>query len=275
MRIGLLADIHCNVHALEAVLADASAIDVDEFVLLGDLFGYLPWAVETYRMIRRCRLVAAIRGNHDELVLSQGGTEAAGDYRDLARQNWASLRDAQPDALGWLAPLPFHAEPVIAGRELLLCHGTPADPQQGRYYPDDQAAHAWLPQPGEVLVLGHTHYPLARLLPGGGRVLNPGSVGQPRDGNPMPSWGVLDWPSGSFKVRRPPYDLANVVAALRRMAWDERSIAALQKSYPGPLRFPASPISGLPSPAVAADSAGRGACQTAPPARGAGRRRAP
>ena len=236
MRIAILSDIHANYHALAPVLANVRLENPDLVLLLGDFFGYYPWAVETYGLVKQLDAIA-IKGNHDSLLTARHGPAAACWHHALAEENKHRLQRSTPGALRWLRQLPFSRTMICDGLSVQMCHGTPADPANGRYYPDDEAEYAWLPAHGELLLLGHTHYPLRRRTKTGGLVINPGSVGQPRDGDVRASWGMLDTRTLSFNVRRTPYDVGRAIETLEDTAADSRLVRALQKNYRGPLRI--------------------------------------
>ena len=139
---------------------------------------------------------------------------------------------------------------------------------EGRFYPDNNTCFDWFPCSGEILILGHTHYPLVRRVQRGGLLLNPGSVGQPRDGDARPSWLLLDLGESSNALRQPlislrrvDYDRPRVMEMLRNMGWSPRFIAALDKTTPGPLpisrsdetRFPKNARSTLPKAGLKSD----------------------
>jgi predicted phosphodiesterase len=224
VRVAVLSDIHSNPFALRAVLDEVSGERIEEIWLAGDAFGYYPWARGTFELIRDADPLSVL-GNHDRWVLDASsapdsliGTIARGNARDLP-----------PPALEWLAALRPVRSFERGGLEIMIAHGTPDDPLEGRYYPDDNGSHGWLPAPGQVLILGQTHYPLLRGDTSQGLLLNPGSVGQPRDCNPMPSWAVLDLSRGKAELRRTAYDHVSAIAELRELGWDPRVTAALDK----------------------------------------------
>lgn len=232
MKIAILSDVHANYHALTSVLDDVRLESPNLIVFLGDFFGYYPWAVETYRLVKQLDAVA-VKGNHD-LLLSPGHRPARVSWHHaLAKENRCRLQQAAPDAIGWLQRLPLSRTLTCDGLSVQLCHGTPADPADGRYYPDDGTDYPWFPGKGEVLLLGHTHYPLRRWTKAGGLVINPGSVGQPRDGDCRASWGLFDTKTLRFEVRRTPYDVRHSVELLKAMGADYRLTQALQKDRQG------------------------------------------
>jgi predicted phosphodiesterase len=230
MRIAVISDIHSNVFALEAVLRDIDNVEVDETWLVGDTFGYYPWASRTFAAVQRASPLSVL-GNHDQWVIGAHGVPD-GIAGMIARHNTEQLASESPAALDWLAALPICREFKRAGWTVRMTHGTPDDPLEGRYYPDDDAAYSWLPRSGEVLVLGQTHYPLVRAEPQGGILINPGSVGQSRDGNPMPSWVLLDLGAARAELRRTVYDNQHVIERLRTLGWDDRITCALDRRRP-------------------------------------------
>jgi predicted phosphodiesterase len=225
--VAVLSDIHSNVHALQAVLRDVEIAGAGEVWVCGDTFGYYPWAAESFWLLNSTHPVAVL-GNHDSWVAGRRPSPS-GIIGEAARHNATDLAARAPEALDWLAGLSPSARFERAGRIVTMAHGTPDDPLDGRYYPDDTVAHEWLPRRGQILVLGQTHYPLVRGEATTGLLVNPGSVGQPRDSKPMPSWALLDLATGSAELRRTSYDNAMTMARLRSMRWDERITAALDK----------------------------------------------
>lgn len=237
MRVVVLSDIHANLTALEAVLA--AALPADEVWHLGDVVGYGP---DPDEVVARLRELGArgVRGNHDAAAV--GGLEIEWFNPDARRAiEWT--RHAITDATrAWLAALPERAE--AAG--VTLVHGSPRDPIR-EYVLDAATARAALAAVATPVALhGHTHVPAAwlvapdgevdvrqpgdgtRLVPGARRaLLNPGSVGQPRDGHPAAAWLELDPATGAAAWHRTPYDVADVQARMRAAGLPEALAARL------------------------------------------------
>jgi predicted phosphodiesterase len=231
MRYALLSDIHANLPALDAVLAD---IQVDPSIgatyHLGDLVGYAPWPNETVARLREAE-VAGIAGNYDSTV----GTDykhCGCKYEDpiqeqLSHESYAWTRaHATPATKRFLAGLPFRLDLLPggghqAGPRVILVHGTPT--LNTLYWTEDRddafclkmATHAGA-KAGDVICFGHTHLPWYRVV-GGIHFVNTGSVGRPKDGDWRAGYVVLDvGPAGvEVEFRRAEYDLARAAAGIR------------------------------------------------------------
>jgi putative phosphoesterase len=202
MRVGLISDIHGNRVALDAVLADMPSVDT--LVCAGDVVGYNPWPAECVDAVRE-RSIPTVMGNHDRAV-------AGDDSFSFNSQAGAGVRYAREtlsqDDIEWLRTLPDERRAV--DDRLKLVHGHPDDPD--RYtFPEDFAAG--LLGDEDVLVLGHTHLQHHAVFEDG-IVVNPGSVGQPRDGDPRAAYAVLDLDSMTVEQRRTQYDIDRVVEAV-------------------------------------------------------------
>ena len=230
MRSLILADIHANIDALDAVLGAADGLRIDRVLLLGDLVGYNAAPVEVLRRLGTLAAVTSIRGNHDRVCAGLGPATA---FHPLARQaiEW-TRRQLSPADLTRLAALP--EGPLCPDDSLEICHGAPFD--EDFYVSDAMDARRALESAGAPICLhGHTHVPgvfmthgfavreeLLRdaglqvvVLPSAGRVLaNVGSVGQPRDGDSRAAFGVLDEGAGTLELHRVTY---NIAAAQRRI----------------------------------------------------------
>ena len=202
MRVGLISDIHGNKVALDAVLADMPSVDA--LVCAGDVVGYNPWPGECVAAVRG-RSIPTVMGNHDRAV-------AGDDSFSFNSQAGAGVRHAREvlgqDDIEWLRTLPD--ERRACDDRVKLVHGHPDDPD--RYtFPQDFGPE--LLGEEDVLVLGHTHYQHHERYDEG-IVVNPGSVGQPRDGDPRAAYAVLDLDAMTVEERRTQYDIDRVVEAV-------------------------------------------------------------
>jgi putative phosphoesterase len=210
MQVGLVSDVHGNRVALDAVLTDMP--EVDALVCAGDVVGYNPWPAECVDAVRE-QSVATVSGNHDRAVA--GGTNFS--FNSMAGAGVRHARDVlDDDRMAWLDGLPDEQR-ACDGR-VKLVHGHPDDPD--RYtYPD--AFGPDLLGDEDVLVMGHTHVQHCEVYDEG-VVVNPGSVGQPRDGDPRAAYAVLDPDEGSVATHRVEYDVERVVEAAREAGLPER-----------------------------------------------------
>ena len=202
MRIGVISDVHANRVALEAVLADMPT--VDELICAGDIVGYNPWPGAVLKTIRE-RNVPTVQGNHDRMLAS--GRNFPGN--EMAR---AGIRHARAElseaAIEYLRELP--AERRLFDGRVKMVHGHPEDPD--RYtYPEEFGAE--LLGEESILVLGHTHVQHVAETTDG-IVLNPGSVGQPRDRNPKAAYALIDLEQMAVELRRVTYDISQVERAV-------------------------------------------------------------
>jgi putative phosphoesterase len=240
MRVAILSDIHSNPFALRAVLTDIRGQKPDLILCVGDIFGYYPWAQQTFELLQPFG-PRTVLGNHDRLVLEtlglapENASRQRPSYHEAARLNGVQLSS---DAREWLNHLPTSLTIEIGSWHIRLVHGTPENLLEGRFYPDDTSRPSWLPATNEILVFGHTHYPIVRRMDSGGFLLNPGSVGQPRDGQQRPSWISLELTEARgvrADLHRVAYDQFEPMALLEAMHWPEKFIRALNKIIPGPL----------------------------------------
>ena len=217
MRLAVLSDIHSNLAALEAVRRDLPA--VDEVWVLGDIVGYGPQPNEVIAALQEMG-ARSVLGNHDGAAI---GTVDVGWFNpDAARAIAWTAEVADENARAYLAALPE----VRTEGELTAVHGSPRDPMW-EYITGSAVASANLPAfPTRVCLHGHTHVPVvfraddgqAGIVPAtpdspisiraGRSLVNPGSVGQPRDGNPAASYLVLDTDADELQFRRVAYDIS-------------------------------------------------------------------
>ncbi|EMA52851.1 metallophosphoesterase family protein [Halococcus thailandensis] len=217
MIVGVIADIHGNRVALDAVLDDMPPVDT--LVCAGDVVGYNPWPGACVDALRE-REVPTVMGNHDRAVAT--GTDFS--FNSMAGAGVAYAREQLDDEqLAWLAGLPDERT-EFDGR-MKIVHGHPDDPD--RYtYPDMFAAD--MLDDEDVLVLGHTHVQHHESYDDG-IVLNPGGVGQPRDGDPRAAYATLDLDAMNVNEHRVEYDIERVERAVSEAGLPEQIGSRLRK----------------------------------------------
>lgn len=226
----VISDIHANLDALKAVLRDAVGC-YEEVWFLGDAVGYGPEPRETIGALRAMNPVA-VAGNHDRAAVGLARLDKFNPMARKALDIHIPLLSEQEQT--WLAGLPE----VIERQSITLCHGSLSDPIWG-YILDPLEAAATLERAGTSVVLsGHTHFPLLWKRGPGGRidevavpfgetvslrdgigVANPGSLGQPRDGDTRAPYALVDTDRRSITFRRARYNVRRVVNKLRRKGY--------------------------------------------------------
>jgi len=235
MLLVIISDIHSNYYALESVLTHCNKFNPDGFIILGDIFGYYPWASETYKLIKTLPIFKILKGNHDILLQNNDFDALSTDYAQPLSHNRDVLLKNNPDAFSWLEGLETYDEFYFDNITYFICHGTPDDTINGRFYPDNTLSYNWFPGKNHIVMMGHTHYPLYKITETGGLIFNPGSVGQPRDGLISSSWGILDTLKVTFELFRTDYYVQDVINYLIDTNWNIRAINALKKQYKGNL----------------------------------------
>jgi predicted phosphodiesterase len=205
----VLYDIHGNLAALEAVLAEAEQVGVTSYLLGGDYAALGPWPRETAELLETLPAVVRIRGNVERWLLEE--PEAPPEAHALLTAAFDAARDSLGAALvERLYSLPERAELI----GMVVCHGSPLS---------DIASFAPEPQPGEesmldgesgrTVLFGHSHQQFRRPGPNGTSLVNPGSVGAPLDRDTRAAWALYD--DGEIEFRRTEYDVERAVAQMR------------------------------------------------------------
>jgi predicted phosphodiesterase len=230
VKIALISDIHANLPALEAVLADVEARQPDATYHLGDLVGYAPWPNQVVELLRE-RHIPGVSGNYDSTVATDykhcGCKYEDPRQEELSHVSYGWTREnVSAETKAFLGELPFRLDvrPAgghLSGPTLILVHGTPT--LNTLYWTEDRpddfclkmAQHAGA-KTGDVIAFGHTHKPWYRQVEGI-HFVNTGSVGRPKDGDWRSSYVMLTMEKGGVKheLVRVPYDLERAMIGIR------------------------------------------------------------
>jgi putative phosphoesterase len=239
MRVLVVADIHGNRAALEAIREP-----FDVCVCLGDMVDYGPEPGPCVEWVR-ANAAHCVRGNHDHAVAQDVTAHGANGFRFLtAATRPATVAALTPDQRRFLAALPTSRMFSLHGKRFLLVHATPRDPMD-EYAPPDPAF--WAPRLAgldvDYVLAGHTHQPYT-LRVNGTTVVNPGSVGLSRDGDPRAAYAVIDLDrsevieidgKNGVEHRRIEYPVEDTVAAARAVTADPQAAQMLADIYRGGL----------------------------------------
>jgi predicted phosphodiesterase len=226
MRILVLSDIHANLTALEAVLADAGAVDATW--CLGDVIGYGPDPNECVARLRMLPDLVCLLGNHDSAALSRIPIET---FNQDARRSIEWMQNVlTTESYTFMARLP---ERVVVDKATLV-HGSPRNPVWEYILDLHNATQNMEHFDTQFCMVGHTHLPIAYVSVNGGRelrwtvppegecielpsraILNPGSVGQPRDHDPRSSYAIFYPEKNGWKIHRVEYDIRSVQKRIR------------------------------------------------------------
>jgi putative phosphoesterase len=221
-RVAIFSDIHANLPALEAVLADMEARGLSERYCLGDLVGYATFPNEVAATIRDAR-IPTIMGNYDQGVGNDsddcGCAYRTPEAKALGNRSIAwTNQHTTAENKAFLRQLAAHIPLQLGDLRLVLVHGSPRRINEYLFQerPDASLARLLDLAQADVLVCGHTHLPYHRILPDGRHVVNDGSVGKPKDGDPRACYAILEADGRELGVTfvRVPYDVERTALAI-------------------------------------------------------------
>lgn len=210
MLVGIISDVHANAPALSSILSDFKGLGVTTIIHAGDIIGYGPYPNETIRLFRDWNIYS-ILGNHDRALIS-------GDVRKFSPHAAQALRwtdrTVSVQERDYIKGLNESEVVIIDGIRIGLFHGSPRNRDERVAYGDlavRRVMPAFLAKTNcKVVVLGHTHKQFKLKFPEG-MVVNPGSVGQPRDGNPKAAFALLDTKTLDVTLHRADYNYRQVI----------------------------------------------------------------
>ncbi len=218
----IISDIHGNLPALEAVLADIDARPPAPVYCLGDLVGYGTWPNEVVEIIRQ-REIPTIMGNYDQGVGNNSDDCGCAYKTDVERRRgelsiaWTNAHTTDENK-AFLRALPMTRRVQLGDLSVLLVHGSPRKVNEYMFEDraDDYFERLFEGTDADVMVCGHTHLPYHKVLPSGRHVINAGSVGKPKDGDPRAGYIILSTAGRALNVEfvRVPYDVERAAQAI-------------------------------------------------------------
>lgn len=212
MKVAILGDIHGNAHALKAALDAAKKQDCEVLLITGDLIGYYFMPEEVMELIKPWKKYI-VRGNHEDMLAEARKNP---DLLPEIEKKYGSAIKYTIDVLSqndldMLCSLPHPLNFKLDGIDILLCHGTPWD-NDVYVYPDakTEVVDKCAQQSYDIVILGHTHYPMLKLV-GKTQLLNPGSIGQPRNRQPGAQWALLNTTTKKINLNNEAYDMSSIL----------------------------------------------------------------
>jgi putative phosphoesterase len=236
-KITIFGDIHANLPALDAVLEDMDQRGLPNRYCLGDLVGYGVYPNQVIEKIKQLQ-IPTLMGNYDHGV-GNNSDDCGCAYRDAVSKAlgdrsiaWSNTH-TQPENKEFLRQLPFHIPLQSGNRRVLLVHGSPRKINEYLYEDRSDRSFERLLDVAEadILVCGHTHIPYHRVLPSGRQVINAGSVGKPKDGDPRACYVVLEAQEEEVAVEfiRVDYDVEAIAMAIENSDMPDEYAAMLRR----------------------------------------------
>jgi predicted phosphodiesterase len=216
--LGILYDIHGNLPALEAVLAEAEGKGIDEWLLGGDYCAFGAWPAETLQRLRGLENATWLRGNGERWLVDPPLDLPAEQSQLVFAALASAIAQLPASDIDALVELPALAE----REEAFYCHGSPlSDVESFAPEPGDEDARLLAGVKKQQVVFGHSHLQFRRSGPDDTDLVNPGSVGMPLDGDTRAAWAIRG-SDGMLQLRRTAYDVTPTVEKIREYDWGER-----------------------------------------------------
>jgi putative phosphoesterase len=216
-RIAVMADIHSNLPAYQEIMKAIAERKPDMYLIAGDIVGYNPFPNEVLAELMRVPKKNVIMGNHDRATVTGNTQWFNNNAAEAIRWTRKSIKNEL--YMKFLSTRKEKERLRIDGKYILICHGTPWDPDE--YVLPAQVHEDLLTENRvDVLIMGHTHIAFAKNYTSG-VILNPGAVGQPRDGDPRASAAILDLEEMEVEKIRVEYDIDKVANAITKAGLPE------------------------------------------------------
>lgn len=216
MKIAFISDIHANIFALKKVLEDIKKQNVDKIICLGDLVGYAPYPNEVIDLIKENNILT-IQGNYDEstgeeLMVCGCDYGSQKETENANKSLFWTQEEVNEENKKWLAELPKEKKMEIEGWNLYLVHGSPRKNNEYLYADSEEVKEIADNFEFDILLSGHTHLPYFKVI-NGKYIVNAGSAGKPKHGNPRATYVILN-------IKKDSIDFTN-----REVKYNEEKIA--------------------------------------------------
>ena len=244
MKYAVLSDIHANYEALAAVLKKAEELGAVAYVFCGDLVGYGPDPERCTQTVKKIKNFFGVMGNHDYALFNKEALSWFSDYAKISLRY--TKKNLSNDSLAYIKTFAHSFQ----GKYFAVVHGSFVDPFRDYLLGSEQFLINLLHWKGNICFVGHSHIPFImsylpghdpkievflgkdvtiKLLPNARYMINPGSIGQPRDANNLASFGLVDTRENTFRLIRVEYNIASVQRRMRHCGLPELLYTRLMK----------------------------------------------
>jgi putative phosphoesterase len=232
MKIAFISDIHGNFTALHSVLMDIKKLKIKKIYCLGDMVNYYYEPHKCIDLLIKNNVIS-IKGNHEKILFETYKNKIKFDkysklYGNSIKINHKKLKEKH---LKFLKTLSFQKKININGKKILLAHGAP---WKNNFYFYPNVKKKWITKISkykyDFIILGHTHIPMEKKLTKNKKLLNPGSIGQPRDKTCGASWMILDTDNMNFKILKTKYDYTKIIKQINKYDKNNLKISKYFKS---------------------------------------------
>ena len=224
MKIVVIADIHSNIFYFKEILKRIDEEKPDKVYCLGDLVGYYDDPNGVINLVREKGIIS-VKGNHEKYLLTEMNYDTENESIYRIREQLSLI---SKDNINYLKTLPDYIDLEIRGKKICLTHSLPNDTHTYLYNPENLQKKFLINF--DYYFYGHTHLPLISYQYGV-CVINPGSVGQPRDYTRKPSFSIVDFYNEKISIKKVKVSFDNYISMLKEQNYDKRVIDVLLRSY--------------------------------------------
>lgn len=226
MKIAVFSDIHGNKYSFKKAISKMDQIGIDKYICCGDIVGYYYYHNEVINMLRGKTDIYCVLGNHDQMFIDiiDGRKDCSTYIKKYGSSIQKFINTITKENLEFLRSLLMEEDILIDGLSIKIVHGSPWNPLNEYIYPDsDFERYFKIDSEYDYVFQGHTHYPM-RIKVKKCEIVNPGSIGQPRNGG-YPTFAVLDTKTKLFEFVSEKYDIHKLVQDIQRVGGEPSYIS--------------------------------------------------